>query len=74
MISIPESVIIIIAAIASILSIASTSIGIQSYNKNDAWKKEHLTNFNFLVINLVVSILILILSIVALGLHIKLHM
>ncbi len=74
MVSISEINIIIIAACASILSIASTSIGIQAYNKNETFRKEHLSNFNFLIVNLVVSILIFILSLVALGLHIKLNM
>ncbi len=71
MVSIPEIYIMIVAAIACIFSIASTSIGIQAFNKNKSWKEAHSTNFTFLIINLVVSILVLILSLVALGLHIK---
>jgi hypothetical protein len=74
MVAIPEIYIIIVAAIACIFSIASTSIGIQAFNENTEWRKAHSGNFTFLIINLVVSILVLILSLVALGLHIKLNM
>ena len=66
---IPEIYILIVSAIASIFSIASTSIGIEAFNKNEDWKKSHMGHFNFIVINLVVSILLLILSFVGLFLH-----
>ncbi len=60
----------IIAIISCIFSIASTAIGIEAYNKNADWKKEHNTNFNFLVANLVVAIIVLVLSLAGVGLHI----
>ena len=62
---IPEIYILIISTIASIFSIASTAIGIQAFNNNKVWKDSHKTNFNFLVINLVVSIIVLLLAFVA---------
>ena len=68
---IPEIYILIVSVIASIFSIASTAIGIQAYNANLTWKTTHATNFSFLVINLVVSILVLLLSFVALFLYFR---
>jgi len=68
---IPEIYILIVSVIAGIFSIASTSIGIQAFNENLPWKKSHMTNFNFLVINLVVSIVVLLLSFVALFLKFR---
>ncbi len=67
---IPELVIIITSIIVCIASIASTSIGIYAYNKNAAWKQQHYHSFNFLVTNLVIAVIILILSLTALGLYI----
>jgi hypothetical protein len=63
---IPELYLIIVSIISCIFSIASTAIGIQAFNNNDPWKNSHKGNFNFLVVNLVVSILVLILAFVAL--------
>jgi uncharacterized BrkB/YihY/UPF0761 family membrane protein len=63
--------ILIIAVIASIFSIASTSIGIQSFNKNKQWKDDHTSNYGFLVVSLIVSILILLLSFVGLYFYFK---
>ncbi len=68
---IPELYILLVSLIASIFSIASTSIGIQAFNNNDPWKRSHMTNYNFLIINLVVSIIVLVLSIIALFLYYK---
>lgn len=68
---IPEIYILIVAIIACIFSIASTAIGIQSFNENESWKNEHKPNFNFLIINLVVAIVVLLLSSVGLVLHLK---
>jgi hypothetical protein len=68
---IPEIVILIVAIVACIFSIASTAIGIQAFNENLSWKDEHKSNFTFLIINLVVSILVLLLSFVGLFLHFK---
>jgi formate hydrogenlyase subunit 3/multisubunit Na+/H+ antiporter MnhD subunit len=44
--------------IAGIASIATSSIGIQAYNKCDSpkLKEEHPKNFNYLVINLILAI------------------
>jgi hypothetical protein len=68
---IPEIYILIVSVIAGIFSIASTSIGIQAFNENLPWKNSHKGNFNFLVINLVVSIMVLLLALVALFLKYK---
>jgi uncharacterized BrkB/YihY/UPF0761 family membrane protein len=68
---IPEIYILIISVIASIFSIASTTIGIQIFNDDSQFKKTHLSSFNFLVINLVVSILVLLFSFVAIYLNIR---
>ena len=68
---IPEIYILIVSVIASIFSIASTAIGIQAFNNNTPWKNSHLTNFNFLVVNLVVSIVVLLLCFVALFLYFR---
>jgi hypothetical protein len=75
---IPEIVTIAVAMILSIVSFSSTIIGLTFFNQNEidvkqspipnlsSWKETHTTNFNFLIINLVVSIVVLLLSIVAL--------
>jgi uncharacterized BrkB/YihY/UPF0761 family membrane protein len=68
---IPEIYILLVSVIASIFSIASTAIGIQAFNNNLPWKNSHKNNFNFLVINLVVSIIVLILAFVALFLKFR---
>ena len=68
---IPEIYILIVSVIASIFSIASTAIGIQSFDQNIAWKNSHKTNYSFLVINLVVSIIVLLLAFVALFLYFR---
>ncbi len=68
---IPEIYILIVSVIACLFSIASTAIGIEAFNKNSDWKKSHMTNFNFLVVNLVVSIIVLLFAFVALFLHFR---
>jgi hypothetical protein len=68
---IPEIVILIVAAVACIFSIASTAIGIQAFNENSSWRDSHKPNFNFLIINLVVALIVLILSFIGLFLHFK---
>ncbi len=50
--------------VVGIFSIASSSIGINCYNKCEQVKSASKNNFNFLVINLVLSIL---LTLAALG-------
>jgi len=66
---IPEIYILIVAIIACIFSIASTAIGIQAINENSTWKDKHINNFNFLIINLVVAIIVFLLSCVGLYFH-----
>jgi hypothetical protein len=68
---IPEIYILIVSVIASIFSVASTAIGIQAFNENLPWKNSHKTNFNFLVVNLVVSIIVLVFALIALFLKFK---
>ena len=68
---ISEIYVLIVSVIASIFSIASTAIGIQAFNSNPGWKADHMPNFNFLVINLVVSIVVLLLAFVALFLKFR---
>ena len=68
---IPEIYILFISVIACIFSIASTAIGIEAFNSNITWKNNHKGNFNFLVINLVVSIIVLLLAFVALFLYFR---
>ncbi len=64
--------------IATIFSMTSTIISLQFFNQNEkdvklsqmggmvSWKSTHMSNYNFLIISLVVSIVILILSFIAL--------
>jgi hypothetical protein len=59
---IPDMMVLFIMAVLSILSIASNSIGIEAFNKNETWKTEKPTNFSFLIFNLIISIGLLILS------------
>jgi hypothetical protein len=68
---IPITVILIVSILACIFSIASTSIGVQAFNKNADYKKKNPHNFNFLVFNLVVSIIALLLSITGMVLHFR---
>ena len=49
--------------VVGVVSIASSSIGINCYNKCDEQKKESKNNFNFLVLNLVLAILLTLASI-----------
>jgi hypothetical protein len=75
---IPENLILVVAMILSIVSFSSTIIGLQFFNQNDtdlknspitnlqSWKETHPTSFNFLIINMVVSIVVLLLSFVVL--------
>lgn len=68
---IPEIYILIVSVIACVFSIASTTIGIQSYNNNPAWKTTHSSNFGFLIVNLVVAIVVLLLAFTALFFHFR---
>ena len=68
---IPEIYILIVSVIASIFSIASTSIGIQAFNDDKAFKIKNKSSFTYLIINLVVSILVLLFSFVAIYLNIR---
>lgn len=44
--------------VVGVVSIASSSIGINCYNSCDEQKQASKSNFNFLVVNLVLSILL----------------
>lgn len=44
--------------VVGIVSIASSSIGINCYNKSGDLKEKNKSNFNFLVLNLVLAILL----------------
>ena len=68
---IPDIYVLIATIIISIFSIASNAIGIEAFNKNDSWRKDHKGNFAFLIINLIVSIILLLLSSVALFLNLR---
>ena len=80
---IPEILIIAVTMILSIVSFSSTIIGLSFFNQNEinvqksplpnlsSWKETHPTSFNFLIINLVVSIVVLLLSVVALFLNFR---
>jgi hypothetical protein len=80
---IPEMLIIAVTMILSIVSFSSTIIGLSFSYQNEidvkngpiknqqSWKDTNMTKFNFLIINLVVSIVVLLLSIVALFLKFR---
>ena len=53
---------VIAALVCSVFSIASTSIGIKTFNDNTRYKQSNKGNFNFLVFCLVIAILFLLLS------------
>ncbi len=75
--------IIAVTMILSIVSFSSTIIGLSFSYQNEidvkngpiknqqSWKDTNMTKFNFLIINLVVSIVVLLLSIVALFLKFR---
>ena len=46
----------LIMLVAGIASIATSAIGIQAYNKDPQLKSDHPSNFNYLVINLILAI------------------
>lgn len=46
--------------LGGIFSIATSSIAVECYNKNESLKKEKQTNFNFVVSNLVCAIILII--------------
>ncbi len=68
---IPEIYILLVSVIASIFSIASTAIGIQVFDNCLEFRTTHKNNYNFLIINLVVSIVVLLLAFVALFFHFR---
>ncbi len=61
----------IIAIIACIFSIATSSISVKTFNDNNEYKETNKNSFNYVVFSLVVSIILLIVSIVYLGIVIQ---
>ena len=47
----------VIVTIAAILTVASNSIGVQCYNNNETYKKDHESKFRFTVLCLVLAII-----------------
>ena len=68
---IPPLYVILIVIVACIFSIASTSIGVQSFNDNPAYKESKKSNFGFLIVNLIVSIVVILLAFAALFLKLR---
>ena len=56
----------IIFLIAGILGIATSSIATECYDKNPAYKDSKRDNYNFVIVNLVCNIFILLLSLYSL--------
>jgi uncharacterized membrane protein YidH (DUF202 family) len=56
------TVLAVILFVVCVISIATSSIGIQAYNDNGSYKDSHKTNFDFLVYCLVGAILGLLMS------------
>lgn len=58
---------------AGIFSTATTAIGIQAYNKDELskFKEDNKNNFNFLIINLVSALLVIIIASVVMYFGIK---
>lgn len=48
--------------LVGILSIATSSIAIECYNKNESMKTEKKDNYNFIIVNLVFAIIMVIVS------------
>ncbi len=68
---VPLIVIFIVAFISSILSIASSAIGIQAMDNNSTYKNSHKSNHSFLVFNLVIAVLVLIGSGLSIGFQLR---
>jgi flagellar basal body-associated protein FliL len=52
--------------LSGVFSIATTSIAIECYNKNEEHKTENPSNFGFLTINLIAAIILVLISIILL--------
>lgn len=48
--------------IAGVFGLAASSIGTECYNKNDSFKQTKINNFNFLIVNIVSAILLILLG------------
>lgn len=48
--------------LGGVFSVATSSIAIECYNKNEQTKKEKRTNFDFLVFNLISAIIVIIVA------------
>ena len=69
---IPDLVIIMIAIVACLFSIATSSITIKTFNDNNEYKQKNIHDFRYMIFNIVISIIFLIIAFVALGLKIHL--
>ena len=47
-----------------IVSVTSSSIGIQIYNTNAEWKRKHPLNYNFLIANLSIALCIIVITLI----------
>ena len=68
---IPSLYVILIVIVACIFSIASSAIGVQSFNDNPVYKESKKSNFGFVVVNLIVSIVVILLAFAALFLKLR---
>jgi hypothetical protein len=70
---IPQIALLIIALISSIFSIATSSIGIQSMNQTDNknYLNSHPVNHNFLIFNLVISIIVVLIAGAGIAFNVK---
>lgn len=57
--------------ILGVFSIASSSMGVECYNKNESFKTEKQSNFNFLIVNLTSAIVMVIVSFVSIYMSVK---
>ena len=57
--------------LVGILSIAASSIALECYNKNESMKNEKKDNYNFLIVNLVVAIIMVLVSFASMYLAVK---
>ena len=59
--------------ILGIFSIAASSIGTECYNKHESYKTEKKSNFDFLVVNLVSAIVMVLLAFVSIYMSFKMY-
>ena len=51
--------------VGAIFALASTSVGVECYNKHESFKEEKRRNFDFLILNIVCNIFLIIAAIVS---------